>query len=417
MRILIAGTTGFIGSALAASLAHRGHAVLHCGHRHHAQNTIPVDYMRDVTAAAWLPRLQGVDVVINAVGILRETTHARFEPLHHRAPAALFHACHLAGVKRVIQISALGADEHASSQYHLSKKAADNVLRASNLDWTILQPSVVFGSGGASTALFLRLASLPLIPLIGRGDQSMQPIHIDDLSALVVALIEKQTGLQQTISVVGQEAVTLRQMLHCYRKGMGLPSTAFLTMPLGLIRLGAKFGDALKSGALSTETLNMLLRGNTGDAATVTNILGRPPRALRDFIAPTESRQIRTEAVLQWLRPLLLGSVALMWITAGIVSWLYARDTGIALLNQIGLSPILAQVAFANACLINIAIGIATLRPRRVIWLLQLAVIAFYTIALSFVAPQLWFDPFGPLVKNIPLAAMLLGLLSLESEG
>lgn len=416
MRILITGATGFIGSALALSLARRGHEVLRCYH-HQVQEGISVDYMRDVSAADWLPRVQGVDAVINAVGILRETAQARFESLHHRAPAALFHACHIAGVKRVIQISALGADANASSAYHLSKKAADDALRASSLDWSILQPSLVFGNGGASTALFLQLASLPVIPLIGRGDQRLQPIHIDDLSALVVTLIEESKGLHQTIQIVGPEAVTLRQLLLCYRKGMRLANSVFLPMPMGLIRLGAKFGDAVRSGALSTETLNMLLRGNTGDAAAVTSILGHPPRALRDFIAPTESRPLRTDAVLQWLRPLLLGSVALMWITAGIVSWLYARDTGIALLNQIGLSPILAQVAFASACLINIAIGIATLRPSRVIWVLQLAVIAFYTTALSFVAPQLWFDPFGPLVKNIPLAAMLLGLLSLESDG
>ena len=191
MRILITGASGFIGSALAAALARRGHEVVACAHQRDPQApALRVDFMRDVTEADWLPRLKGIDVVINAVGILRETNTGQFDALHHRAPAALFRACQTAGVTRVIQISALGADDGATSAYHRSKKAADDELRKLDLDWSILQPSVVFGSGGASTRLFLLLASLPLIPLIGPGNQSMQPIHIDDLTALLVKLIE-----------------------------------------------------------------------------------------------------------------------------------------------------------------------------------------------------------------------------------
>lgn len=417
MRILITGASGFIGSHLAEALAREGHEILRCTHGNPgAANGIAVDYMHDVTEASWLPRLQGVDVVINAVGILRETAQTRFDPLHHRAPAALFRACQSAGVKRVIQISALGADEHASSVYHLSKKAADDALRTLDIDWTILQPSVVFGLDGASTGLFLRLASLPLIPLIGHGDQHMQPIHIDDLSALVVKLIEEHQGIRQTIHAVGHEAVTLRQMLSSYRSGLGLGKTLFLPTPLALIRLGAKFGDITHAGALSTETLNMLLRGNTGDAAAVSAILGRPPRALQDFIASGTRRQLRTDVVLLWLRPILLLGIALMWMTSGIFSWLYAGDVGLALLDRLGLSPAQAQAAFAAACLLNLGLGIATLRPSRALWMVQLAVIGFYTVALSFVAPQLWLDPFGPLVKNIPIAALILGLMSLQGE-
>ena len=417
MRILITGASGFIGSALAAALARRGHQVVACAH-HHATKTpaLRADFMRDVAEADWLPRFKDVDVVINAVGILRETDTAQFEALHHRAPAALFRACLNAGVMRVVQISALGADHNATSAYHRSKKAADDTLRKLDLDWTILQPSVVFGSGGASTQLFLRLASLPVIPLIGPGDQLMQPIHIDDLTKLVVTLIEDGKGLRQTLPVVGREAVTLRQMLLNYRRGMGLGKAIIASIPLPLIRLVAKFGDIVKSGALSTETLNMLLRGNTADAHALTSLLGQAPRALDDFIAPAESSMLRTHAVFQWLRPLLLASIALMWIMAGILSWVYAQPQGLALLAKLGLAPAMAQIAFVGACFFDVGLGIATLRPSRTVWAIQLAVIAFYTATLSYVAPLLWMDPFGPLVKNIPLAALIVGLMSLQSE-
>lgn len=417
MRILISGATGFIGSALATALARRGHSVVACTHqRRLGGSAINVDYMRDVEETDWLPRLRGIDAVINAVGILRETRTAKFEALHHRAPAALFRACQTAGVGRVIQISALGADAAATSAYHLSKKAADDALRSLDLNWTILQPSVVFGHGGASTAMFLQLASLPVMPLIGQGDQLLQPAHIDDLTALVTRLLEEPLAFRKTVPVVGLKPVTLRQMLTCYRSGMRLGKTLALPTPMPLIRLAAKFGDVTKSGALSTETLAMLLRGNTGDAKAMTDLLGRAPRSLDDFIPATESNLLRTHAVVEWLKPLLLGCLALMWLAAGVVSWLFAQNEGLALLTLLGLPPAGAQAAFAAACLLDVALGIATLKPSRTVWVIQLAVMAFYTAALTCVAPQLWIDPFGALVKNIPLATLILGLMSLERE-
>jgi uncharacterized protein YbjT (DUF2867 family) len=419
MRILITGATGFIGSAMVAALHKHGHAVVACVH--HAGDvrlppgtqTLAVDYMRDLTAEAWLPRLAGVEVVINAVGILRESARATFAELHHLAPRALFQACEQSGVRRVIQISALGADKGAVSRYHHTKRAADNYLRTGALDWTILQPSVVFGRHGASTLLFLGLASQPVIPLVGRGEQRMQPIHIDDLVAMVVKLIERRLALKQTIVAVGAEAVTLRHMLQVYRKSLGLGKAFMLPVPLVLMRLAARAGDILKSGALSSETLRMLLSGNTGPVAETQKILGYRPRAVNAFIQPGEADCLRMRAVWSWLRPLLLASVAIVWLLAGVVSWIFAQDQGLALLAALGLSPDLAAGAFIIACCVNVALGAATLlAPGPALWRAQLAVMAFYTVALSWVAPTLWTDPFGALVKNLPMLAVLLGLMA-----
>ncbi len=418
MRILLTGVTGFIGSSIAAALRNKGHDVVACVHRtgelHPSSDTdtIAVDYMRDLTAAAWLPRLAGVEVVINAVGILRESAQATYTELHHLAPRALFQACEQSGVRRVIQISALGADAGAVSRYHHTKRAADNDLRASALDWTIVQPSVVFGQRGASTLLFLHLASLPVIPLVGRGEQRIQPIHIDDLVAMVVKLIEHGRAIKQTIVAVGPVAVSMRAMLAAYRKSLGLGKTIMFPVPLVLIRLAARVGDVLKSGALSTETLRMLVSGNTGPVAETQIILGYVPRALNDFISADEADTLRMRAVWSWLRPLLLTSIAIVWLMAGVVSWIFARDQGLALLATLGLSPSLAAGAFIVACGINVALGVATLlAPGRVLWGMQLAVMVCYTVALSWVAPTLWIDPFGPLVKNLPLAVVLIGLM------
>lgn len=75
----------------------------------------------------------------------------------------------------------------------------------------------------------------------------------------------------------------------------------------------------------------------------------------------------------------------------------------------------MAETAFAAACALDVGLGIATvLRPARALWLTQLLVIAFYTIALSLAAPQLWLDPFGSLVKNLPIVAVLVTLTAMD---
>ena len=423
MKILVTGATGFIGKALAVRLLRGGHQVVACVHRSTNQylppgvDVIAVDFMRDTDEDAWLARLVGVDAVINAVGILRETRHASFAFLHYRAPQALFRACHTLGVKRVIQISALGADGQAQSKYHRSKKAADDALRGSDLDWTIVQPSVIFGSGGASTSLFLRLTSMPLVPLIGNGEQRMQPLHIDDLSVLVMILLEQRQAIKQTIAAVGPTPVTMCEMLSTYRKLLHLGPARFVKIPLMFMRGVARIGDILHAGALSTETLNMLLRGNTASAQAITAILGYAPRPLHDFIPPQDAPTNRLRAQWAWLRLPLLASIAIMWFAAGMVSWFYARDEGLALLANLGFSPRIAALVFMSACGLNIALGLATLfKPRSWLWLLQLGTVVFYTGALTLLAPGLWSDPFGPLVKNLPLAALLLTLAITETR-
>ncbi|MCG7918760.1 MAG: SDR family NAD(P)-dependent oxidoreductase, partial [Candidatus Thiodiazotropha taylori] len=186
MRVLITGASGFIGSHLTQALLDKGHEVLACVRNPEPSKrrwpriiSIKVDFSVDHEVEHWIGRLEGVDVVINAVGIIRETRTQTFDLLHRQTPIALFKACEKAAVKRVIQVSALGADDEAFSHYHLSKRAADCYLRASPIDWVIVMPSIVYGAGAKSMAFFKALSALPVIPLIDRGDQPIQPIHIN----------------------------------------------------------------------------------------------------------------------------------------------------------------------------------------------------------------------------------------------
>src|SRR5688572_24357551 len=115
MRILLTGATGFIARAVAQALHKRGHTVLRVQRRAGGpgKEVVQADYAQVPSRDWWLPRLAGVDAVVNTVGILREQPGQTFAALHTDAPAELFRACAAAGVHTVVQVSALGADAGA----------------------------------------------------------------------------------------------------------------------------------------------------------------------------------------------------------------------------------------------------------------------------------------------------------------
>jgi uncharacterized protein YbjT (DUF2867 family) len=427
--VLLTGASGFIGRHLSAALLAAGHEVV-CAVRDPARHArtdtrmrcIAADFTRDTDPAVWRPRLAGVDAVINAVGIVRERGAQTFETIHDKAPRALFAACAQSGVQLVLQVSALGADDRAESRYHRSKKAADDFLASLPLASIILQPSLVYGADGTSARLFATLASLPLIAVPGGGVQMVQPLHIDDTIAAVMALLERSATRDKhctRVPLVGPAPLTLKNFLATLRQGMGLRPAWFLAVPMPLMRLTARVARLLPGSLLEPETLRMLERGNTGDPATITALLGKPPRAPEQFIAPQEKAALRRQAKLNWLLPMLRMSIAVVWIATGLVSLgLYPVADSYALLARTGITGAFAPVMLYGAALLDFAFGIATLamKKRRALWLAQIALIVFYTVVISFRLPEFWLHPYGPLLKNLPMLAALWLLLELEEE-
>ncbi len=417
MVVLLTGANGFIGRRLHDALVQAGHEVVCAVHRPQAdgpwKRQIVVDFASDVSPAAWVPHLVGVDVVVNAVGILRESGSQTYEAIHVRAPIALFSACEEAGVRRVVQISALGADEQAASRFHRTKKTADDDLAARNLDWVILQPSLVYGPEGTSARLFTLLASLPWIPVPGGGDQLVQPVHVDDLVAAVVAAVDASETQRRRIPVVGSEPLRLRDFLARLRGAMGLGPARFVDIPMPLVRLAAGIGTLARRGLLDRETLGMLVRGNVADASAMTRLLGRQPRPVEQFIARQDAPAVCTMAKLQWLLPPLRWSIAIVWIMTGIVSLgVYPVEDSLALLARVGATGTLAYLLLYGAAVLDLVfgLGIFLMRRRRPLWIAQAAVILLYTVIVTIWLPEYWLHPYGPILKNLPMLAAI-GLL------
>ena len=147
MRILLTGANGFIGAQLTAVLLASGHQVVGAvrqpasfQQRFPQADAVAIDLNRDLKLEDWLPRLAGIDAVINCAGILQGELGQSAEAIHYLAPKALFDACARLGISRVIQISAISADAEASTAYAMTKLQADDHLRSLHLDWIVLRP-------------------------------------------------------------------------------------------------------------------------------------------------------------------------------------------------------------------------------------------------------------------------------------
>jgi uncharacterized protein YbjT (DUF2867 family) len=286
MKILVCGATGFVGRHLTSSLRAAGHTVVRGVRKPSQPDDIAVDFCKDTTKEAWFPKLVGVDVVINAVGVLRDSTKQPMALVLEQTPIALFSACKEAGVKRIVQISALGIDKGVETPYFQTRRAPEAYLNnlPDNMRWLILRPSVIYGEGGVSAKMFRFQAGLPIHTLPAGGKQSLQPVHIDDICAAVNRWLADSEAKSQTVSCVGQEATDMRGMLDSYRQQLGHSNALHISIPAFLVGLSAWAGDLIPASPLCSDTLTMLNAGNTSDGTAFTQLLGRQPKSYRTFI-------------------------------------------------------------------------------------------------------------------------------------
>ncbi|MBI1207581.1 MAG: NAD(P)H-binding protein [Azospirillum sp.] len=431
MRVMVVGAGGFIGRHLVRGLAAAGHQAVCCG-RSTARlaalfpgaDCVPGDYTRD-RADDWLPRLTGIDAVINAVGIIAETTVSRFDTVHVDGPCTLFDACRRAGVGRVIQISALGADDTAASRYHLSKRAADRFLLGlepgqTGLRATVLRPSVVIGPGGASTALFAALAAFPLPLRLGRGRWQLQPIAVDDVVATVVGLLDPDWRGPTVLDLVGPEAVTTDRLTACFRSWLGFAPAPFLPIPEAVLRLAARLGDLVGAGPLRTESLAMLVHGNVAEVEPMIAATGRRPASIAAALAGRPAGEAeRWHAGLAFVKLPLRLSLALLWIASGVVSLgLWPTTDSLDLLARVGLTGSPAWATLIGASLLDILVGIALLLGWRpvLVGTVQLVMLAGVSLIILIGLPEFWLHPFGPVIKNLPIGIAILVMMALEAR-
>lgn len=286
MKILICGGTGCVGRALVSALAARGHAIVR-GARSlpEAPDSMQIDYMQPRSPDEWAGRLRqrGIDAVVNAVGILIPGRGQSYERIHAEGPIELFDGALRAGVTRGVQISALGVADDAFTRtvpYLATKLRADQAWAASGMAGGVLRPSMIFGPGSQSAALFATLAQLPVVSLPGGGVQPLAPVHVDDIAACAVRLLEQPGPSGGIYELGGPEVLSYREMLAVYRRALGHGAAWWLPVPMGLVKATSWLAEALPQTVLSRDTMRMLERGSVPARNATPELLGRPPQSL-----------------------------------------------------------------------------------------------------------------------------------------
>ncbi len=431
MRVLIVGAGGFIGRNIAVEAARAGHEIVACGREPDrlrlmfpAFAAIGCDLARD-TVDDWRQRLPGVDAVINAAGVFQGDGANSLETVHFHGPRGLFEACAELRVPKVIQISALGADDGATTPFHLTKRKADNhflSLAESRqlIGWTVVRPSIVIGRGGQSTTLFAALGALPRPPRLAEGRWQLQPLHVSDLAYGTCLLLEREDPAPRELDFAGPRAMTTDQLTHTLRRWLLLPPAGVLTVPEWFLRGASALGGHFLFGALSRQSLDMLARGNTADVKPLQEALDWLPRPLSEAMAADPSTQADLwHARLYFFRPALRTGLALLWIVTAIVSaFVYPIEKSIAMTAGLGLSASDAPALVYGGAALDAALGAALLLNIRpaLTGVLQIALMLVFTVLATIAAPQAWSDPLGPLTKNLAVLLATLTMIALETR-
>ncbi len=430
MKILICGASGFVGSHIAAHLRGRGHQVIAAARSSAAASRrlpgfgwIECDFRHD-DPARWLARLEGVDAVINCVGVLQDGLGDDSRKVHVQGAIALFEACERADLSRLIHISAAGADRDARSAYSDDKLAGEAALRERDLDWVILRPSLVIARNSyGGTSLLRAVAGLPwLSPVVGAG-QDVRPIMMPDLCAAVEEHLAPDAAVRCTFDIGGSETISMGEIVTAYRRWLGFGASRIWSVPTWLARPAFWFGDGLGWLGIRTSMRSNALRqldfDVAGDPEPWLAQTSVTPQTLQDFLDQSPSGVAdKWQARLGFARPLARFLLGVFWLLSGIIALSFGYDAARAHLIAGGFAPGLALGTLWGTAGLDILLGAAMLVKWRVrlIAALMILVSLAYLAAITLSLPLLWADPLGPVVKVIPGIALAIMIAATEDE-
>lgn len=295
MKVMVLGGTGFVGASVCAALVDRfggagGTLLVPTRRIAHARDIqmlptlVPVE--ADVHDDAALARLlPGCDAVVNLVAILHGG-EAEFKRVHIDLPRRLAAACRLAGVRRVVHVSAIGADPNGPSLYLRSKGVGETALASPAIDLTILRPSVIFGERDRFLNLFAQLQALfPVMPL-GGATARFQPVWVEDVARAVVRCLEEPQTIGRTYECAGPAVYTLEELVRLAGRLSG-HARPIVPLGAGLAKLQAAALEFMPGPTLmSRDNVASMSVPNVATGLPGLDALGIVPQPL-ESVAPT----------------------------------------------------------------------------------------------------------------------------------
>lgn len=272
LTILILGGTGFVGSRLVPRLHADGHCITILSRnreRHRDLGVLPrvrienADIHDRAVLARWL---RGTDAAINLVGILNERGNdgRGFQQVHVTLTEGLLEACRTAGVRRLLQMSALRAGE-GDSHYLRTRGEAERRVRESAIDATIFRPSVIFGPGDGLFFRFVDLLRLtPVLPL-ARPQARLTPVYIGDVAEAFARALADRATIGRTYELFGPRSLSLIELVRWTARLAGCRRW-IVPLPDALGRWQARLGEWLPGKPISRDNFRTLLLDSVGSA-------------------------------------------------------------------------------------------------------------------------------------------------------
>jgi uncharacterized protein YbjT (DUF2867 family) len=293
--ILITGATGYIGRHLVSRLAAQGERP-RCLVRdtQRAATILPADNVEFVQGNTTQPAslgvaMQGIDTVVHAAFLTADRKQSAgnyYQETNVQGTANVIKAARDAGVKRIIEMSGLGTKPDKPGSYMQGRYLAEKMLKESGLNWTIIQPSVLFGKD----APFIKglsdlIRTAPVVPLIGGGNIMFQPIYVEDVVTVVIKVLEdpaRTTG--KTYTIGGPEYYSFTQIIDALLHAMH-KTRIKVYAPMPLVGIGAAVMQAvLPKPPLTSAAMTLFSFDNTTDLDSVERNFGFKPMSFARYL-------------------------------------------------------------------------------------------------------------------------------------